>query len=100
MIFNQLKFMINRYEGFHKKIRKKEISVDKEGLAKFYSILFFVLAVPLLVVAIIGFIKPDLFELIYIWIFIAVAMLGVIGILYCNLSNQFIKPLENTAELS
>ncbi len=98
MIVNQQNFMINRFEGFHKAIRKKEISVNKEGLSKFYAIYFFVIAVPILVLAIIGFIKPDIFELIYIWMFVAVAALGVIGILYCNLSNQFIKPFDNTAE--
>jgi len=96
MIVGQLNFLIDRYEGFHKVIRKKKFSVDKEGLSKFYSILFFVLGVPLLIVAIIGFIIPDSFKLISTWIYVALLVIGIIGILYCNLSNRFIKPLENS----
>jgi len=95
MIISQQNFIVNRYEGFHKAIRRnKKISIEKERLAKFYAILYFVLAVPLLVCAIIGFIKPDVFELIYIWLFVAVGALGLIGIFYCNLSKRFIQPLE------
>ncbi|MHA1367850.1 MAG: hypothetical protein ACTSP5_15790 [Candidatus Heimdallarchaeota archaeon] len=36
--------------------------------------------------------------MIYIWLFVAVATLGLIGILYCNLSKRFIKLLENPVE--
>ncbi|MHA1737624.1 MAG: hypothetical protein ACTSXA_03480 [Candidatus Heimdallarchaeota archaeon] len=92
-------FIVSRYEGFHKAIRRnKEISVEKERLAKFYAILYFVLAVPLLTLAIIGFTNKEIFDLIYIWLFVAVATLGLIGILYCNLSKRFIKLLENPVE--
>jgi len=68
-----LNFLISRYEGFQKAFRKKEFTVDKEGVSNFYSILFFVTGIPLLIGAIIGFIKPDLSKDIYIWIFVAVA---------------------------
>ena len=94
-------FIIDRFEGFHKAIRrKKEIVVNKEGLSKFYAILYFVLAIPLLILGIIGFINTDLSITIYIWIFVAVAVFGVIGILYCNLTKQFIKPLDSVTEPS
>jgi len=91
-----LKFLIDRYEGFHKAIRKNKFSVDKEGLSKFYSILFFVIGVPLLIVAIIGFIIPDSFKLISTWIYVVLIVIGISGILYLNISNRFIKPFENS----
>ena len=99
MIFGLLDFLIDRYEVFHKIIRKKEFSVDREGLTNFYSILFFVSGIPLLIGGIIGFINPELYETFSIWLFVAVAAIGIIGILYCNVSNRFIKPLENTTDL-
>ncbi len=91
-----LNFLIDRYEGFQKAIRRKKFSVDKEGVSKFYSILFFVLGVPLLIVAIFGFIIPDSFELISTWIFVVLIVIGISGILFLNLSNRFIKPLDNS----
>lgn len=101
VILSPTNILVKRFEGFHKAIRrKKKISVDKEGLSKFYAIMFFVLSVPLLTGAIIGFIKPDIFKLFSTWLFVAVAVLGLLGILYCNISNRFIKPLENITEPS
>ena len=91
-----LNFLIDRYEWFHKAIRKKKFSVDKEGLSKFYSILFFALGVPLLIVAIIGYIIPDIYKVISTWTYIAVLAIGITGILYINLSNRFIKPFKNS----
>ena len=40
MLAGLLNFIIDRYEGFHQAVRKKEFSVDKKGLAKFYAILY------------------------------------------------------------
>jgi hypothetical protein len=93
MLFGWLEFLIDRYEWFQRVIRKKEFSVDRERLSDYYAILFFVLGIPLLIGAIIGFINPDLYETFSIWLFVAVAAVGFIGILYCNISNRFIKPL-------
>ena len=53
-----LNFLISRYEWFQKVIRKKEFSLDKEGVTNFYIILFFVIGVHLLILGIIGFIVP------------------------------------------
>ncbi len=89
-----LNFLIDRYEAFHRAIRKKKFSVDREELSRFYSILFFVLGIPLLIGAIIGFINPDVYEIFSTWLFVAIAVVGIIGILYCNVNNRFIKPLE------
>lgn len=94
MILGQLNFIIYRFEVFQRIFRKKDFNVDKEGLSRFYSVLFFVLGVPLLIGAIIGLINPDMFSLFSIWLFVAVAVFGIIGILYCNVSNRFVKPLE------
>ncbi len=91
-----LNFLIDRYEGFHKIIRKKKSVVDKERVSKFYSILFFVLGVPLLIGVIIGLIIPDSFKLISTWLYVVLIVIGISGILYLNLSNRFIKPLENS----
>lgn len=101
VILSPTNILVSRFEGFHKAIRrKKKISVDKEGLSKFYAIMFFVLSIPLLIGAIIGFINPDIFKLFSTWLLVAVAVLGLLGILYCNISNRFIKPLENITEPS
>jgi len=91
-----LKLLIDRYEGFHKAIRKKKAIVDKERVSKFYSILFFVLGVPLLIGAIIGLIIPDSFKLISTWFYVVLIVIGISAILYLNLSNRFIKTLENS----
>ncbi|MHA1127047.1 MAG: hypothetical protein ACTSO7_16220 [Candidatus Heimdallarchaeota archaeon] len=94
-------FIVKRFEGFHKSIRrKKKISVNLEGLSIFYAILYFIVAIPLLVIAIIGFIDTELPFMDFVWVFVAVAIVGVIGILYCNLSKRFIQPLEQTTEPS
>jgi len=87
-------FIVKRFEAFHKGIRKKKISINKKGLSIFYAILYFTVAIPLLVLAIIGFINPNLSEMVFVWVFVAVAATGLIGILYCNLSKRFIQPLE------
>lgn len=100
MILGWLNFLIYRYESFQRIFRKKDFSVDKEGLSKYYSILFFVTGTPLLIGAIIGLINPDMFSLFSIWLFVAVAAIGIVGIVYCNVSNRFIKTLEDTTEES
>lgn len=100
MLLGFLNFILLRYEFFQRAVRKKDFSVDKDGLSKFYSILFFATGTPLLIGAIIGFINPEMFDLFSIWLFVAVAAIGIIGILYCNISNRFIVFPENTTESS
>jgi len=95
MIFGQPSFLIARYETFQKAIRKKMVSVDKEGLSKFYSVMFIVTGVPLIIGAIIGLINPEIYELFSIWLYIALAVIGIIGIAYCNVGKRFIKYEEN-----
>ena len=95
MIFGQPSFLLARYEFFQKSIRKKMVEADREGLSKFYSILFFVTGFPLIIGAIIGFINSDIFELFSLWLFIALAGIGLIGIIYCNVNSIIIKYEEN-----
>ena len=90
-----LNFLIARYEWFQKAIRKKKFSVDKEGVAKFYSILFFVIGVPLLILGITGVIVP-VDKKITFWIIIALLAIGIPGIIYLNASKRFLKPLETS----
>ncbi|MHA1345819.1 MAG: hypothetical protein ACTSVO_14110 [Candidatus Heimdallarchaeaceae archaeon] len=100
MILGWVNFIIYRYESFQRIFRKKDFSVNKEGLSKYYSILFFVTGTPLLIGAIIGLINPNMFSLFSIWLFVAVAAIGIVGIVYCNVSNRFIKTLEDATEES
>lgn len=86
-----------RYKGFQKAIRKKEININYRRLAVYFAILYFILAIPLLIVAIIGFVN-DINYLTYVWIYVAVAVLGIAGILYANISKQFIQPHDQTTE--
>ena len=90
-------FIVLRYEGYHKLIRKKEIEVKFKKLNIFFAILYFVIAIPLLTVAIIGFVI-EIPDLTYVWIYVACASFGLIGILFANISKQFIQPLDLTTE--
>jgi hypothetical protein len=88
-----LNFLIDRHEGFHKAIRIKKIFVDRKEVSKYYSILFFGLGIYLLIVAIIGFLLPEILTLISILIIVALEM-GITGIIYLNVSKRFIKSPE------
>jgi hypothetical protein len=90
-------FIIMRFEGFHKAIRKKEIDIKYRRLAVYNAILYFIMAIPLLSIAIIGFVN-EMEYLTYVWVFVPVAVLGLIGILYSNISKKFIQPIEQTTE--
>ncbi|MHA1555723.1 MAG: hypothetical protein ACTSPM_02195 [Candidatus Heimdallarchaeota archaeon] len=90
-------FIILRFEGFHKGIRKKKIVINYRALATYNAILYFITAIPLLTTAIIGFVKEIPVNT-YIWIYVAVAVVGLVGILYSNISKQFIQPLDIPTE--
>lgn len=66
-------------------------------MAVYNAILYFVMAIPLLTTAIIEFVI-EIPYMKFVWIYIAVAVFGLVGILYSNISNQFIQPLEQTTE--
>ncbi len=88
-------FIVLRHEGFHKLIRKKKIEVKYKKLNIYFAILYFITAIPLLTIAIIGFVI-EIPNKTYFWIYIADAGFGLIGILYANISKQFIQYLDQT----
>jgi len=98
MLLGLLNFLIKRYEWFHNSIRKRKISVKGDVLSKFYAMLFFITGIPLVIGEIIGFVYSDVYKLFSIWLYITIAVIGVIGILYCNISTNFIIPIEDTNE--
>ncbi|MHA1196145.1 MAG: DUF3784 domain-containing protein [Promethearchaeota archaeon] len=92
-----LNFLILRYELFHKVARKKEFTVNKKGLANFYTILFFVIGVPLLILGIVELTISDLYPYeISLWIWVTCLVIAFIAILYVNLSQRFIIPIEKS----
>ncbi|MGC9779591.1 MAG: hypothetical protein HZR80_10150 [Candidatus Heimdallarchaeota archaeon] len=93
-----IKITIKRFVWFQKAIRRKEIEVKKKELTIFFTILYFVIAIPLLTMAIIGFINTQIPSLTFIWVYVAIVVLGIIGVLYINISKHFIQSLEQTAE--
>ena len=65
-------------------------SADREKLSKLYSIMFFVTGIPLSIGAIVGFIVPDTFYLVYLWLLLAVGVIGISIAIYVNVSKRFI----------
>lgn len=63
----------------------------------FFAILYFITAIPVLTMGIIGFVN-EMEYLTYVWVYVPVAVLGLVGILYSNISKQFIQPAESTTE--
>ncbi|MHA1211746.1 MAG: hypothetical protein ACTSSH_04715 [Candidatus Heimdallarchaeota archaeon] len=91
-------FIVLRYKGFHKLIRKQEIEVKYKNFNLFFAILYFVIAIPLVTIAIIEFATTTIPITTFYWIYGAVAVVGVAGILFANISKQFIQPLDITTE--
>ncbi|NPD90380.1 MAG: hypothetical protein HGN29_16830 [Asgard group archaeon] len=89
--------IILRYEGFHKLVRKKEIVINFRRLAVYNAFLYFITAIPILTMGIIGFVN-EMEYMTYVWVYIPVAVVGLVGILYGNISKQFIQPAESTTE--
>jgi len=90
MIFGQPSFLLARYEWFQKLFRKTMKSADREILSKFYAILFFVTGIPLSIGAIVGYILPDTFQLVSLWLMLAVGIIGISIAIYINVSKRFI----------
>ena len=97
MKLRKIDFLIDRFQWFQKSIRKDGFEVAKDRLATFYSYLYLVIAVflligaiILLIGAIILFINPDNSDIINLWTVIVTAIVGISGILYCNLSKHFL----------
>ncbi|MHA1720010.1 MAG: hypothetical protein ACTSXK_10850 [Promethearchaeota archaeon] len=90
MIFGQPSFLLVRYEWFQKLFRKTMTSANRKTLSKWYAILFLVTGLPLSIGAIVGYIVPDTFELFSLWLLVTVGIIGIIIVLYINVSKRFI----------
>lgn len=90
MKLRKIDFLIDRFQWFQKLIRKDDIEVDRDRLAKFYAYLYIIVAVFLLTGAIIIFIVPDNVDTINLWTMLVTVIVGISGILYCNLSKRFL----------
>ena len=90
-------FIVLRYEGFQKLVRKQEFEIKYKKLNVFIAILYFIIAIPILIVGIIGFVT-ELDTMIFVWTFFASGALGIIGSLFVNISRQFIRPLDQKIE--
>lgn len=84
-----LNFIIKRYESFYK-IKNKNISVDENGLQIYYSILFLVVG---LIMLISGIVKPNQKTLSSVFWFLGIGI-GIIGILYLNNTDRYIIKIE------
>ncbi|QEE16841.2 hypothetical protein DSAG12_02671 [Promethearchaeum syntrophicum] len=90
MIFGQPSFLLARYEWFQKLFRKTMTSANRKSLSKFYAIMFLVTGIPLSIGAIVGYILPDTFELVSLWLVLAVGVIGINLALFINVSKRFI----------
>jgi hypothetical protein len=91
MRIGKLNFILSRYESFHKAIRKRNFTVDRDSLSKFYFFEFLILGGLLLIAGIIHAILPENNEFNSYWIYIVIISIGIIGMLYCNFSNRFLN---------
>lgn len=91
MLFGQPSFLLARYEGFHKAIRKNMKSANRESLAKFYSLLFLATGMPLTIGGIIGLIVAETYEIFSLWLYVVVGVIGISGLIYMNVSKKFIE---------
>jgi RsiW-degrading membrane proteinase PrsW (M82 family) len=91
-------FLIARFQWFQNLIRKEDIEVNRDRVAKFYTYLYFVIAIFLLIGAIILFINPENGDKINLWAVIVTLVVGMSGILYCNLSKNFIMSIEQVSD--
>lgn len=98
LLLGKFKLLINRHEGFHRRIRRKRIQVDRERLTKFYAILYFSTGIPIVSLSIIGFVNYDIYTSISFWLWIVLAGVAIVGVIYCNVSKRFIKSDETSSE--
>lgn len=91
MRLRKLDILLGRYEGFQKVFRKKPFNLDREGLSKYYSILYLVVGVILLIGGVIILIGPNNVDTITNVTYIVVIVIGLLGMLYLNLTDRFLN---------
>ncbi|MHA1521736.1 MAG: DUF3784 domain-containing protein [Promethearchaeota archaeon] len=86
----KLNFLLLRYEGFQKVIRRRMVKVDKESLTRFYFIGLILIGGLLMITGMIQLLKPKGYEIITTWMWISVLAIGISGMLYCNITSRFL----------
>jgi hypothetical protein len=94
MKLRKIDFLLDRFQFFHKNIRKEDIEVRRDRLATLYSYLYIMIATLLVIGGIIVFVDSANSDKINLWTAIVAIILGIGGILYCNLSKSIINPKE------
>lgn len=85
MWIRKFDILIYRYEGFQKVIRKRSFTVNKEGVAKYYSIVFVIAGF----VPIFYMLSSDTDYLIWVAYGLFVALFG--SIVYLNITNRYLS---------
>lgn len=98
LVIGRFKFLIDKYEFFHNRIRRKNIIVDRERLTRSFAILYFSTGIPIIITSVIGLIYSEIYKLISLWFWIALAVIAIIGVTYLNVSKRYIKTIENSNE--
>lgn len=84
MWIRKFDILIFRYEGFQKVIRKRSFTVNKEGVAKYYSIVFGIAGfVPLFYM-----LSSEVDFLIWVVYGLFIALIG--SIVYLNITNRYL----------
>ena len=98
IVISRFNIVLDRYEWFQRKIRKKKIRANRKKLSMFYSILYFSTGIPVIITAIIGFIYPDVYEQFSTWLWVVLIIVAIGGITYCNVTKRFFDSIENYSE--
>ncbi|MHA1619632.1 MAG: DUF3784 domain-containing protein [Promethearchaeota archaeon] len=84
-------FLLSRYESFHKIIRKKQFTLDREGLSRFYTVFYWIEGTLFIIIALLEFIEAFTSESSSIWAYGFAIAFGILGILYCNITTKFLN---------
>ena len=71
-------------------VQKNHEECKSKNTIEIYAIMFLVTGIPLSIGAIVGYIVPDTFKLVDLWLMLAVGVIGISIALYINVSKRFI----------
>ena len=91
MKMRKVDFLLSRYESFHKIFRKKQFTLDREGLSRHYTVFYWIEGSLFLIIALLEFIEAFTSENSSIWAYSFAIALGILGILYCNITTKFLN---------
>jgi len=90
MRFRKIDWLIDRFSFFQKIIRKGNFEVDREALSRYYSVLFSVPGVILLIGTVLLYIYPSYNDTISPLMWITLISIAIVGIFYANVSKKFL----------